>query len=85
MHRQSRIGDEQTKQAHDQTSEKLGPEEESCRMRDCTARQNHDEKNNNKYGRLYKEAKQYGTIITSTNLSGSQFDFEFMLDHCKYQ
>eukprot|EP00972_Heterocapsa_arctica_P083056 12237961-Heterocapsa_arctica.AAC.1 len=27
-HRQTRIGDEQTKQAHNQHSEKLGPEEE---------------------------------------------------------
>eukprot|EP00972_Heterocapsa_arctica_P100009 14747839-Heterocapsa_arctica.AAC.1 len=27
-HRQTRFGDEQTKQAHDQNSEKLGPEEE---------------------------------------------------------
>eukprot|EP00972_Heterocapsa_arctica_P055918 8248051-Heterocapsa_arctica.AAC.1 len=32
-HRQTRIGEEQTKQAHNQHSEKLGPEEEGSRMR----------------------------------------------------
>eukprot|EP00972_Heterocapsa_arctica_P014593 2150018-Heterocapsa_arctica.AAC.1 len=51
-------------------------------MRDCTARQKHDEKHTNKYGRLYNEEKEDGTIIISTNLSGSQFDVEFMLEHC---
>eukprot|EP00972_Heterocapsa_arctica_P033247 4893598-Heterocapsa_arctica.AAC.1 len=51
--RQTRIGDEQTKQAHDQQSEKLGPEEESCRIRDCTARQNHDENNKTQCCILY--------------------------------
>eukprot|EP00972_Heterocapsa_arctica_P013683 2019499-Heterocapsa_arctica.AAC.1 len=40
-HRQTRIGEEQTKQAHDQASEKLGPEEDVSRMRYCTARQKH--------------------------------------------
>eukprot|EP00972_Heterocapsa_arctica_P002908 426826-Heterocapsa_arctica.AAC.1 len=35
--RQTRFGDEQTKQAHCQKSEKLGPEEEDSRRRDCTA------------------------------------------------
>eukprot|EP00972_Heterocapsa_arctica_P041475 6115390-Heterocapsa_arctica.AAC.1 len=29
-----------------------------------------------------KTEKDGGTRITSTNLSGSQFDFEFMLDQC---
>eukprot|EP00972_Heterocapsa_arctica_P007829 1140673-Heterocapsa_arctica.AAC.1 len=53
-------------------------------MRDCTARQNHEENNNNNDGIMYKEEKEDGTIMTSTNLSGSQFDFEFMLEHCKY-
>eukprot|EP00972_Heterocapsa_arctica_P019486 2876516-Heterocapsa_arctica.AAC.1 len=79
-HRKTRIGEEQTKQAHYQNSEKLGPEEEGSRMRDCTARQRHDEKNQ-KHGILYTEEKEYGTLITSTNLSGSQFHFEFMLEH----
>eukprot|EP00972_Heterocapsa_arctica_P049202 7241058-Heterocapsa_arctica.AAC.1 len=80
-HRQTRIEDEQTKQAHYEQYEKLGPEEKGCRMRDCTARQTHDENNTNTYVILNKEEKEYGTIITSTSLSGSQFDFEFMLDH----
>eukprot|EP00972_Heterocapsa_arctica_P040730 6002886-Heterocapsa_arctica.AAC.1 len=53
-------------------------------MRDCTARRKHDKNNANTYGRLYKHEKDDGTIFTSTNLSGSQFDFEFMLHHCKY-
>eukprot|EP00972_Heterocapsa_arctica_P107487 15833258-Heterocapsa_arctica.AAC.1 len=80
-HRQTRIGEEQTKQTHDQNSEKLGPEEGGSKMRDCTARQKHDENNKKKGCRLYKEEKEDGTIITSTNLSGSQFDVEFMLEH----
>eukprot|EP00972_Heterocapsa_arctica_P028845 4243669-Heterocapsa_arctica.AAC.1 len=33
-------------------------------------------------GRLYKQEKEDGTRITSTNMSGSQFDFEHMLEHC---
>eukprot|EP00972_Heterocapsa_arctica_P045380 6699299-Heterocapsa_arctica.AAC.1 len=53
-------------------------------MRDCTARQKHDENNKKKDGRLYNEEKEDGTIITSTNLSGSQVDFEFILEHCKH-
>eukprot|EP00972_Heterocapsa_arctica_P016936 2500042-Heterocapsa_arctica.AAC.1 len=52
-------------------------------MRDCTARRKHDEKSKKKDVRLYKQEKEDGTIITSTNLSGSQFDSEYMLEHCK--
>eukprot|EP00972_Heterocapsa_arctica_P069670 10294840-Heterocapsa_arctica.AAC.1 len=52
-------------------------------MRDCTTRQNHDENDNRRNGIIYKQEKEEGTQITSINLSGSQFDFEFMLDHCK--
>eukprot|EP00972_Heterocapsa_arctica_P111890 16428696-Heterocapsa_arctica.AAC.1 len=37
--RQTRIGDERTKQTYFQNSEKLGPEEEGNRRRDCAARQ----------------------------------------------
>eukprot|EP00972_Heterocapsa_arctica_P052266 7689678-Heterocapsa_arctica.AAC.1 len=33
---------------------------------------------------LYKEELADGSRITSINLSGSQFDFEYMLEHCKY-
>eukprot|EP00972_Heterocapsa_arctica_P085357 12579974-Heterocapsa_arctica.AAC.1 len=29
------------------------------------------------------QEKEDGTIITSANLSGSQFDFEYMLERCK--
>eukprot|EP00972_Heterocapsa_arctica_P104217 15359243-Heterocapsa_arctica.AAC.1 len=61
--RQTRIGDEQTKQAHGQKSVKLGPEEEGSRRRDCTARQKHDETNKKTNGRLYKEDKEDGTTI----------------------
>eukprot|EP00972_Heterocapsa_arctica_P006874 1005071-Heterocapsa_arctica.AAC.1 len=53
-------------------------------MRDCTARQKHDEHNKRVNGRLYKQEKEDGTQITSINLSGSQFDFDFILDHCTY-
>eukprot|EP00972_Heterocapsa_arctica_P015801 2328767-Heterocapsa_arctica.AAC.1 len=81
--RQTRFGEEQTKPANSLDPEKLGPEEEGQKRRDCTARQQHDEHNNITNGILYKEEKEDGTIITSANLSGSQFDFEFMLDHCK--
>eukprot|EP00972_Heterocapsa_arctica_P092580 13652804-Heterocapsa_arctica.AAC.1 len=31
----------------------------------------------------YTNRRKDGTQITSTNLSGSQFDFEYMLEHCK--
>eukprot|EP00972_Heterocapsa_arctica_P043898 6482070-Heterocapsa_arctica.AAC.1 len=80
-HRQTLIGEEQTKHVHYQDSDKLRPEEDVSRMRDCTARRKHDEKNKKKDGRLYKQEKEEGTRITSTNLSGSQFDFEYMLEH----
>eukprot|EP00972_Heterocapsa_arctica_P076348 11262908-Heterocapsa_arctica.AAC.1 len=80
-HRQTCLGEEETKQTHTHNYDKLGPEEEGSRMRDVTARQKHEGENKEKYGRLYKEEKQTGTIITSANLSGSQFDFEFMLKH----
>eukprot|EP00972_Heterocapsa_arctica_P040731 6002887-Heterocapsa_arctica.AAC.1 len=52
-------------------------------MRDCTARRKHDKNNKHTYGRLYNHEKEDVPIFTSTNLSGSQFDFEFMLEHCK--
>eukprot|EP00972_Heterocapsa_arctica_P038786 5716263-Heterocapsa_arctica.AAC.1 len=51
--RQTRIGDEQTEQAHWQHSEKPGPEEEGNMRRDCTARQNHDEHNKRNHAILY--------------------------------
>eukprot|EP00972_Heterocapsa_arctica_P072072 10643800-Heterocapsa_arctica.AAC.1 len=51
-------------------------------MRDCTTRQNHDEHNNIRNVIIYKQEKESVTRLTSINLSGSQFDFEFMLDHC---
>eukprot|EP00972_Heterocapsa_arctica_P042474 6260306-Heterocapsa_arctica.AAC.1 len=38
--RQTRFGEEQTKQTDNQQFEKLGPEEEGNKRRDCTARQN---------------------------------------------
>eukprot|EP00972_Heterocapsa_arctica_P110314 16241414-Heterocapsa_arctica.AAC.1 len=75
--RQTRIGDEQTKQPNILNSEKLGPEEEGKKRRDCTARQKHDEHNTIQNGRLYNEEKEDGTIITITTLSGSQFYIEF--------
>eukprot|EP00972_Heterocapsa_arctica_P098738 14570881-Heterocapsa_arctica.AAC.1 len=68
-HRQTLIGEEQTKQVDNQDTDKLGPEEDASRMRYCTARQNHDEKHNNTYCILYKQEKEDGTQITSTNLS----------------
>eukprot|EP00972_Heterocapsa_arctica_P114362 16442068-Heterocapsa_arctica.AAC.1 len=43
--RQTRIGQEQDKQAHTNNTEKLGPEEEGTNMRDCAARQQHEGKN----------------------------------------
>jgi hypothetical protein len=36
-----------------------------------------------KTGRLFKNEREDGTIITTINLAGSQFDFDFMLEHCK--
>eukprot|EP00972_Heterocapsa_arctica_P086822 12798232-Heterocapsa_arctica.AAC.1 len=74
--RQTQFGEEQTKQTNSLNPEKLGPEEEGNNRRDCTARQTHDKHNKTKHGILYKE-KEDGTILTITNLSGSQFYFEF--------
>eukprot|EP00972_Heterocapsa_arctica_P082524 12159120-Heterocapsa_arctica.AAC.1 len=79
-HRQTLIGEEQTKQTDDQEADKLGPEEDVSRMRDCTARQKHDDQRKQHNGILYKQEKEDGTRITSTNLSGSQLDVEFMLE-----
>eukprot|EP00972_Heterocapsa_arctica_P077780 11473981-Heterocapsa_arctica.AAC.1 len=33
-------------------------------------------------GILYKQEKEEGTRFTNTNLSGSQLDFDYMLEHC---
>eukprot|EP00972_Heterocapsa_arctica_P090105 13292641-Heterocapsa_arctica.AAC.1 len=57
-HRQTRIGEQQAKQTHNQHSEKSGPEEEGSNMRDCTARRTHNEKTNNTYGILYNDEKE---------------------------
>eukprot|EP00972_Heterocapsa_arctica_P069604 10284726-Heterocapsa_arctica.AAC.1 len=81
-HRQTLIGEEQAKQTDSQEADKLGPKEDDGRMRDCTARQKHDEKNKRHNDILYKQEKEDGTRTTSTNLSGSQFDFEHMLEYC---
>eukprot|EP00972_Heterocapsa_arctica_P067358 9940613-Heterocapsa_arctica.AAC.1 len=75
------IGEEQKSQVEHQEAEKLGPKEDASKMRDCTARQNHDEHNNILNASIYKQEKEDGTQLNSINLSGSQFDFEFMLDH----
>eukprot|EP00972_Heterocapsa_arctica_P066107 9752787-Heterocapsa_arctica.AAC.1 len=80
-HRQTLIGEEQHKQTDCQEADNLGPKEDVSRMRDCTARQKHDENNKRHNGILYKQEKEDGTRITSANLSGSQFYFEHMLEH----
>eukprot|EP00972_Heterocapsa_arctica_P015746 2320665-Heterocapsa_arctica.AAC.1 len=74
-HRQTLIVDEQTKHTDFQEADTLGPKEDASRMRDCTARQNHDEQNNIHNVILYKQENEDGTQITSTNLSGSQSHF----------
>eukprot|EP00972_Heterocapsa_arctica_P002228 320873-Heterocapsa_arctica.AAC.1 len=51
------------------------------RQRDCTA--GHRPGNKVNTGRLYTNEKEEGTTLTSINLSGSQFDYDFMLEHCK--
>eukprot|EP00972_Heterocapsa_arctica_P057660 8505422-Heterocapsa_arctica.AAC.1 len=48
-HRQTLNGEEQTKQAHKQYPDKLGPEENVSRMRDCTARRARREKQNERW------------------------------------
>eukprot|EP00972_Heterocapsa_arctica_P093120 13735060-Heterocapsa_arctica.AAC.1 len=44
-HRQTLIGEEQTKQTESFEAHRLGPKEDVNRLRDCTARQNHDDQN----------------------------------------
>eukprot|EP00972_Heterocapsa_arctica_P094434 13928047-Heterocapsa_arctica.AAC.1 len=74
-HRQTHFGEEKTNHTELSEADKLGPKEEGSRMRDCTARQTHDEHNKRHNGILYKQEKEDGTQITSTNLSGSPFYF----------
>eukprot|EP00972_Heterocapsa_arctica_P116205 16451905-Heterocapsa_arctica.AAC.1 len=50
--RQTFIGEEQTKQNESLEADKLGPKEDVSRLRDCTARQKHDEQNKRHNGRL---------------------------------
>eukprot|EP00972_Heterocapsa_arctica_P007428 1085428-Heterocapsa_arctica.AAC.1 len=59
----------------------MGPREDKKTQRDCTAIKRME--NNIKACRLFKNEKEDGTIITTINLAGSQFDFDFMLEHCK--
>eukprot|EP00972_Heterocapsa_arctica_P076399 11270071-Heterocapsa_arctica.AAC.1 len=68
-HRQTLIGEEQKKQIDYQEADKLGPKEDDSKMRDRTARQKYDKQNKRYNGRLYKQEKEDGTRITSTNLS----------------
>eukprot|EP00972_Heterocapsa_arctica_P028816 4239380-Heterocapsa_arctica.AAC.1 len=51
------------------------PKEDKETQRDCTATKRPT--NKVKQGRRYKEEKKEGTRITTTNLSGSQFDYDF--------
>eukprot|EP00972_Heterocapsa_arctica_P008352 1221027-Heterocapsa_arctica.AAC.1 len=44
-HRQTHFGEEKTNQTELSVADKLGPKEDGSRMRDCTARQKHDEQN----------------------------------------
>eukprot|EP00972_Heterocapsa_arctica_P036632 5393035-Heterocapsa_arctica.AAC.1 len=69
--KQTKLGEEQTTTHYFGNQEKLGPKEEGTNQRDCAA------------GRLFNGEREDGAIITSTNLSGSQFDYECMLEHCK--
>ena len=59
----------------------LGPKEDNKTQRDCTAIKQMQHKM--KTGRLFKNEREDGTRITTINLAGSQFDFDFMLEHCK--
>eukprot|EP00972_Heterocapsa_arctica_P004668 692167-Heterocapsa_arctica.AAC.1 len=77
----TKFGEEQTDQDKSENQDFVGPKEDEKKQRDCTARQKPT--NKIKQGRRYKGEKEEGTRITSTNLSGSQFDYESMLEHCK--
>ncbi len=63
--------------------------EQGDNIRDCTTRKNKDTHDGNvkthlgQPGILFKEEKEHGTRITSTNVAGSLTDSEYMLDHCK--
>eukprot|EP00972_Heterocapsa_arctica_P066061 9745432-Heterocapsa_arctica.AAC.1 len=68
-HRQTLIGDKQTKHTDYQEADKQGPTEDASNMIDGTARQKHDERNTRHNGILYKQEKEDGTRIASTSLS----------------
>eukprot|EP00972_Heterocapsa_arctica_P022731 3346163-Heterocapsa_arctica.AAC.1 len=64
-HRQTLIGEEQTKHSHEQEQDKLGPEENVSSMRDCTARRKHDEKTKRKMAdctNMRRRMEQYSLV-----------------------
>eukprot|EP00972_Heterocapsa_arctica_P008210 1201753-Heterocapsa_arctica.AAC.1 len=79
--RQTKFDDEESGQNNCETEEFSGPKEYTKTQRDCTAGDRPTNKVN--ICRLFKNEKQEGTIFTSINSAGSQFDYEFMLGHCK--
>eukprot|EP00972_Heterocapsa_arctica_P109117 16068912-Heterocapsa_arctica.AAC.1 len=58
--------------------------EYKAKMGDYGACKYHNKTNKQKKGRIFNKRKQYGTRITSINLSGSQLHVEFMLDRRKH-
>eukprot|EP00972_Heterocapsa_arctica_P073838 10899929-Heterocapsa_arctica.AAC.1 len=75
------FGEEQTEQDQYENQEKFGPQEDKKKQGDCTARQKPT--NKIKQGRRFKEEKEEGTRITSTNLSGSQLIMNARLNTAK--
>eukprot|EP00972_Heterocapsa_arctica_P023758 3500920-Heterocapsa_arctica.AAC.1 len=79
--RQTTFEDKENRQTNIGEEEFIGPREDTNTQRDCTAIKRPT--NKVKMGRLFKNEKEEGTRLTSISLSGSQFDYEFMLEHCK--
>eukprot|EP00972_Heterocapsa_arctica_P029277 4306524-Heterocapsa_arctica.AAC.1 len=79
--RQTKFDDKESGQNNCEKEAFIGPKEDTKTQRDCTAGDRPTNKVN--IGKLFKNEQEEGTIFTSIHLSGSQFDYEFMLEHCK--
>eukprot|EP00972_Heterocapsa_arctica_P097635 14406910-Heterocapsa_arctica.AAC.1 len=78
---QTRLGEEKYKEEKANSNDIPITKEENKTQNDTKA--GNKANNTKKQGRLFKQEKEEGTIIMTINLSGSQFDFDFILEHCQ--
>eukprot|EP00972_Heterocapsa_arctica_P084525 12451597-Heterocapsa_arctica.AAC.1 len=78
---QTRLGEETYKEDKSDSNGAPIAEEEKKTQDDIKAGKKTDREN--KQGRLFKQEKKEGTRFMTINLSGSLFDYNFMLEHCK--